>query len=139
MSPPLTYHLYLENINDVIQLQETVVVKQSEDGWIPTDPSNASLNLAFEQFKKDIKTIAITRLVSYGTSSGRIVRCALSLVRMRRRIRLAYLRIKICAYEYHAKLMKNRDLKEQRMKPKKKANADEPICYYLIRFTMYLI
>ena len=55
---------------------------------------------------------------------------------MRRRKRLAYLRIKICAYEYHAKLMKNRDLKEQRMKPKKKANADEPICYYLIRFTL---
>ena len=123
MPPPLTNHLYLKNITDVIQLQEAVVVKQSEacksnsidhknpcpiawisspglftaddikkfmrkysvyktnwalesdhtnggfqskDGWIPTDPSNASFTLAFEQFEKDIKTITITRLVSYG-------------------------------------------------------------------------
>ena len=33
----------------------------------------------------------------------------------------------------------NRNLKEQKMKLKKKANADEPSCYYLIYFSMCLI
>ena len=43
-----------------------------------------------------------------------------------------------CASEYHAKIM-NRDLKEQKVKPKKKAHADEPLCYYLICSPMCLI
>ncbi|GFH58383.1 hypothetical protein CTEN210_14859 [Chaetoceros tenuissimus] len=124
MPPPLTNHLSLKNITNVIQLQEPVIERQSEacklnskdhknpcpiawvsspglftaddirtfmrkhavsktnwalesdhtnggfqskDGWIPTNPSNASFTLAFEPFEKDIKTVTVTRLVSYGT------------------------------------------------------------------------
>lgn len=56
----------VSNTNWALESDHTNGGFQSKDGWIPTDPSNASFTLAFEPFEKDIKTITVTRLVSYG-------------------------------------------------------------------------
>ncbi|GFH46360.1 hypothetical protein CTEN210_02834 [Chaetoceros tenuissimus] len=59
-----TYHV--SNTDWTLESDHTNGGFESKDGWIPTDPSNASFTLPFEPFEKDIKTITVTRLVSYG-------------------------------------------------------------------------